>query len=297
MFRTRRRWRLPVLGAILLLGAGLGMAVAMGAIDSGRPGQHVPAVARRAPVDRAAHVAPPAPARPSGAPVTAQQLTAIDATLRYTPFISIGGNRRRVIALTFDDGPSPYTPPIVRLLARMRVAATFFVVGQQLDFFSAGLRDELRTGLAIGDHTENHAWLIRLKRPAQFGQVRDAAARISQLGAAFPRLFRPPYGSFDRATLAVLRQLRMLMVLWSIDPSDWRRPGVGPIVSNVLSHARPGAIVLLHDGGGDRSQTLAALPQIINGLRGRHYQLVTVPQLIQLDPPGRNQKPPVAGGL
>jgi peptidoglycan/xylan/chitin deacetylase (PgdA/CDA1 family) len=84
----------------------------------------------------------------------------------------------------------------------------------------------------------------------------------------------------------------MLLVLWSVDPSDWRRPGVGAIVSNVLTHARPGAIVLLHDGGGNRKQTVTALPSIIDGLRRRHYDLVTVPRLILDDPPPRHQRPP-----
>jgi peptidoglycan/xylan/chitin deacetylase (PgdA/CDA1 family) len=87
-----------------------------------------------------------------------------------------------------------------------------------------------------------------------------------------------------------MHRLGMLMVLWSIDPSDWRRPGVKAIVSNVLLNARPGAIVIMHDGGGDRSQTVDALPAIIRGLRRRGYGLVTVPELIVLDPPPRHQR-------
>ena len=87
------------------------------------------------------------------------------------------------------------------------------------------------------------------------------------------------------------------MVLWSVDPSDWRRPGTGAIVSNVLRNSRPGAVVIMHDGGGDRSQTVAALPAIINGLRKRHYGLVTVPRLLTLDPPPRHQTPPHLSGV
>jgi peptidoglycan/xylan/chitin deacetylase (PgdA/CDA1 family) len=88
----------------------------------------------------------------------------------------------------------------------------------------------------------------------------------------------------------------MLMVLWSVDPGDWRRPGVRAIVSNVLTRARAGSIVIMHDGGGERSQTIAALPQIINGLRQRHLSLVTVAQLLRDDPPSRHQPPPQLGG-
>jgi peptidoglycan/xylan/chitin deacetylase (PgdA/CDA1 family) len=205
--------------------------------------------------------------------------------LRRTSLVSAGSSGRRAIALTFDDGPSPYTPALVRVLVRMRVPATFFVVGQQLNDFSATLRNELAHGFVIGDHTENHALLSRLRRREQYGQIEAAALRLRALGARLPSLFRPPYGGWDRQTMSILRRLRMLMVLWSIDPGDWRRPGVAAIVAGVLANARPGAIVILHDGGGDRSQTVAALPWIIRGLRRARYDLVTVPELLALDPP------------
>jgi peptidoglycan-N-acetylglucosamine deacetylase len=221
---------------------------------------------------------------------------AIDAVLRYTRFVSRGGTRRRVIALTFDDGPSPYTQPIVRVLLRMHAPATFFIVGQQLTDFAAGLRDEVAHGFEIGDHTENHAAMNRLSASGQLAQVRDAATRITRLGAPFPRLYRPPYGYYDATTFSILRGFHMLMVMWSIDPRDWIRPGTGAIVQRVLSAAIPGGIVELHDGGGDRSETLAALPAIINGLRRRHYQLVTIEQLLAHDPPPRHQPLPHPSG-
>jgi peptidoglycan-N-acetylglucosamine deacetylase len=219
----------------------------------------------------------------------------IGAVRRYTPFVSIGSRRHRVVALTFDDGPSPYTGPIVRILARMHAPATFFVVGQQLRYFAGGLRDEVRHGFEVGDHTENHAWLAHLGAAGQYGQIRDDAARMQRAGAPAPRLFRPPYGIYNRTTLGILRRLRMLMVMWSIDPGDWRRPGTKAIVSGVLAHAKPGAVVILHDGGGDRTQTIGALPAIIRGLRRRGYRLVTVAKLIALDPPPRHQKLPHLG--
>lgn len=222
---------------------------------------------------------------------------AIDAALRYTPFIRAGTRRRRVIALTFDDGPSPYTRAVVRILVRMHVPATFFVVGQQLTYFSSGLRDELAHGYVVGDHTQNHAWLARLSPAAQSTQIRQAALGIERYGAPPPRLFRPPYGAYNRGTLTTLHRLGMLMVLWSIDPSDWRRPGVNAIVSNIVVNASPGAIVILHDGGGDRSQTVAALPAIIRRLRRRGYRFVTVPELISLDPPPRHQLLPHLTGV
>jgi peptidoglycan/xylan/chitin deacetylase (PgdA/CDA1 family) len=225
-----------------------------------------------------------------------RQSRAISAVLRYTPFIAAGTRRRRVMALSFDDGPSPYTPAVVRVLARMHVPATFFVVGQQLTYFFRGLQDELKHGFQVGDHTQNHAWLPSLNAAQQCAQIRDGSSAVTRFGALAPRLFRPPYGAYNDRTLSCLRRLKMLMVLWSIDPGDWRRPGVRAIVSNVLANSRPGAIVIMHDGGGDRSQTVAALPAVIRGLRHRGYQLVSVAQLIQLDPPPRRQRLPPLGG-
>jgi len=265
-----------------LLASGAAAVVATAGRDRAKP--TTTTVARRTP--------PPRARQPKPAP---RRTSAIDHVLAYTPFVARGTPRHRLIALTFDDGPSPYTSKIVDVLVRMHAPATFFIVGQQLTDFSSGLRDELRHGFEIGDHTENHAWLIRLGAGGQYTQIHTAAARLARAGAPFPRLFRPPYGAFDARTYAILRRLKMLMVLWSIDPGDWRRPGVRAIVQEVLSAARPGGIVELHDGGGDRSQTLAALPALIDGLRRRHYQLVTVAQLLAADPPPRHQPVPTLG--
>lgn len=220
---------------------------------------------------------------------------AVGKLLARTPIVTSGVPRHRVVALSFDDGPSPYTPQIVRALARLHAPATFFVVGQQLEYFSAGLFDELRHGFEIGDHTQNHAWLIRLGAGQQYVQIHSVAAEIERLGVPAPTLFRPPYGAYDAATLKVLRRLHMLAVLWSDDPGDWRRPGARAIVASVLAAARPGSIVELHDGGGDRSQTLHALPAIVDGLRRRHYGLVTVSRLLTVDPPALHQRLPRVG--
>jgi peptidoglycan-N-acetylglucosamine deacetylase len=289
--RRRRRPRLAVIAVIAVLVA-LGVAAVVLAAS------HTQTATHRA--ERTAGFAAEGPRRQTSSTERrelARESRAIDAALRYTPFVTQGLPRQRVMALSFDDGPSPYTPEIVRILVRMKVHATFFIVGQQLDYFSAALRGEVRYGFTIGDHTENHSWLIRLSSAAQYGQIHDDATRVERLGAPFPRLFRPPYGAYNRQTLAILHKLKMMMVMWSIDPGDWRRPGTKAIIANVLANARPGAIVILHDGGGDRSQTVAALPAIVNGLRRRHYRLVTVPQLLMADPPPRHQPLPHLFGV
>jgi peptidoglycan/xylan/chitin deacetylase (PgdA/CDA1 family) len=152
-------------------------------------------------------------------------------------------------------------------------------------WFSAGTLAEFARGDAVGGHTETHRALGGLATAVQRQEIENQALQLEQLGLPRPRLFRPPYGSFDATTLAELRRRGMVMVLWSIDSEDYLRPGVDAIVRNVVGHAAPGAIVLLHDGGGDRSQTAAALPAIIRQLRARGYTLVTVPRLLRDDAP------------
>ena len=193
----------------------------------------------------------------------------------------------REVALTFDDGPSPYTPAIIAILKRLHVPATFFQVGTSIARYPQFARTELETGLGIGDHTVTHPFLAALSAQAQRAQIIDAARQIHMYGAPYPRLFRPPYESFDPTTVRLLRGDRMLMVLWSVDTRDFSRPGVGAIVATTFAEVRPGAIVLMHDGGGPRAQTVAALPRVIRGLRRRGYRLVTVGRLLLDDPPAR----------
>ncbi len=217
---------------------------------------------------------------------------AVDRVLAYTSYVALAGHRKREIALTFDDGPGLYTPQILRELKRMHVPATFFVIGREAEAFPRYVHAEARAGDAVGDHTELHPPLAELPPAAQRSELVTAAQAIHRAGAPSPILFRPPYGSFDAATIALLHRLRMLMVLWSVDTSDYTRPGVSRIIDTAVSGAQPGAIILMHDGGGDRSETVAALPRIIELLRRRGYRLVTVPRLVADDPPPVGQRPP-----
>jgi peptidoglycan-N-acetylglucosamine deacetylase len=213
----------------------------------------------------------------------------IDRTLAYTPFIRVAGAQHREMALTFDDGPGPFTPQLVAELKRLRIPATFFEVGTTETDFHAGTSQVLAAGFPVGDHTETHANLPQLSAAAQQAQIQQAAAVLGRWGVPYPRLFRPPYGLWNNTTLSLLRKYRMLMVLWTVDTSDYTRPGVDRIVQTVLSQARPGAIVLMHDAGGPREQTVAAVPQIAAALKARGYKLVTVPQLVLDNPPPSDQ--------
>jgi peptidoglycan/xylan/chitin deacetylase (PgdA/CDA1 family) len=210
---------------------------------------------------------------------------AVKAVLAYTPFVKEGGVRGRDIALTFDDGPGPYTPGVLSVLERLHVHATFFVIGEMLRYFSASALRELRDGDAIGDHTETHPEMATLSARDQREQLFEQIARIELLGGPRPVLFRPPYGSYDVTTMRELHALHLLMVLWSVDTEDYLQPGVSAIVEHALAGAHPGAIILMHDAGGARTQTIAALPMIISKLRARGFRLVTVPELLRDDPP------------
>lgn len=227
-----------------------------------------------------------------GQAIAQRQGAAIDRVLSYTSYVTVGSQRRREVALTFDDGPGPYTRAVLAVLRRARAPATFFEIGRQAASDPSGERAVLRAGMPIGDHSWTHPYLSRLSSIEQHREIQRTAVKIKRNGAVYPRLFRPPYGAFDAATLSLLRRFRMLMVLWTVDTRDFARPGVQQIISSAVHGARPGAIVLMHDGGGDRSQTVAALPTIIRRLRQRRYTLVSVPRLLSDDPPPRHQPSP-----
>jgi peptidoglycan-N-acetylglucosamine deacetylase len=230
--------------------------------------------------------------RSASARQSAVSAAAVNRVLTYTPYIAAGRPRKREVALTFDDGPGPYTLRILAVLRRDHVPATFFEIGRLVDADPSITRRLAEAGEVIGDHTQDHRFLTILTPMAQRDEIVDAEHAITHARAPLPHLFRPPYGSFDHATLTTLRARRLLMVLWTVDTSDYARPGVPRIVDVALDGARPGAIILLHDGGGDRSETVAALPRIIRGLHRRRFRLVTVPELVRDDPPLRGQPAP-----
>jgi peptidoglycan/xylan/chitin deacetylase (PgdA/CDA1 family) len=214
---------------------------------------------------------------------------AIDRTLAYTPYVRIAGAQHRELALTFDDGPGPYTPQVIGVLQRYKVPATFFEVGVLEQYFHVSTTAIVAAGDVIGDHTFDHPPMSELSAADQQSQLLEQTSTIGKYGAPFPRLFRPPYGLWNSTTLSLLHQYRMLMVLWTVDTNDYTLPGVPAIVHSAVSGARPGAIILMHDAGGNRQETVDALPTIIKDLRARGYRLVTVPQLLLDNPAPANQ--------
>jgi peptidoglycan/xylan/chitin deacetylase (PgdA/CDA1 family) len=189
----------------------------------------------------------------------------------------------RAVAIGFDDGPAAATRAFVSMLERARAKATFFVIGRQInDSYRATLLRELRDGDALGDHTFNHPDLTRTGNA--YTELHSSLAAIRSASGYTPCVFRPPYGAYDSSIIDVARSLGLATVLWNVDPRDWARPGTRSIVQQVLAQVRPGSIVISHDGGGPRGETLAAYPSIIAGLRARGYRIVTIPELLGFRP-------------
>jgi peptidoglycan/xylan/chitin deacetylase (PgdA/CDA1 family) len=203
---------------------------------------------------------------------------AVGCTRSGKALVYHGSRSARVVALTFDDGPWPDTPGFVTVLERERVPATFFLIGRQVAGQGALLRRELADGDALGNHTFTHPNLVATGDVAT--QLAPTSAAIDRAAGYQPCVFRPPYGAQDGAVVADAAALGLTTVVWDVDPSDYARPGTDAIVRRVLAGVRSGSIVLMHDGGGPRGETLAALPRIIDALRARGYRFVTVPELL-----------------
>lgn len=187
------------------------------------------------------------------------------------------------IALTFDDGPSEYTPEILDILKEKDATATFFNLGNSAAKYPEYCRDIVEAGCELASHTNAHQNLPTLDRDSLRAEITSAADTLEQASGERPQMIRAPYGAFTEVEWGRAGDLISANVLWNIDTLDWERPGADAIVSAVLDGARNGAIVLMHDGGGNREQDIEALPKIIDGLRERGYTLVTVSELMKLD--------------
>jgi peptidoglycan/xylan/chitin deacetylase (PgdA/CDA1 family) len=199
----------------------------------------------------------------------------VSATFRPTAAARVP----KAVALTFDDGPSEYTPRILATLRRLHVPATFFVVGNEVERRPNLVRRELAAGMDVGNHSYSHPYRPPFDRQPHLRIRREIAqgrAVLTSLGHD-PTLFRPPGGTYSDYVLEAAGAVGERIVLWSVDPTDWE-PGITwkQVARNVLGAVRPGSIVIMHDGGGDRSATVRALPKIIRGIRKQGLRLVRV---------------------
>jgi peptidoglycan-N-acetylglucosamine deacetylase len=194
-----------------------------------------------------------------------------------------GGNTKLPeIALTFDDGPNPYyTPQILAVLQQYNVKATFFDIGYLVEDYPNIVRQEFKAGNIVADHSWSHPLLTTLSAQALYSQLARASNDIQAVTGVRPHFFRPPYGSYNYQVTTQAKSLGLSTIIWDDEARDWLLPGVSVIVSRILGLARNGAIILLHDGGGSRAQTVAALPYIITDLRSRGYTFVSIDQMIR----------------
>jgi peptidoglycan-N-acetylglucosamine deacetylase len=183
----------------------------------------------------------------------------------------------KVIALTVDDGPSPiYTPQVLSILEKYRITAAFSMIGENVTYYPSLAREVADAGHTIVNHTWNHANLTSMKTARVHSEIGQATDAIYSATGKHPRLFRAPYGAWSRTVLQYCVSEKLTPLDWSVDPSDWSRPGVSKIVKTIMRTTKTGSIILEHDGGGNRSQTVAALKIVIPGLLDEGYRF-TVP--------------------
>ncbi|MFM8560569.1 MAG: polysaccharide deacetylase family protein [Solirubrobacterales bacterium] len=224
---------------------------------------------------------------------------AIQGIVQQNPVMTRGGSARKEVALTFDDGPSQYTDQVLDILKRYKAKGTFFILGNQINSFPLQLQRTLAEGHALGNHSWNHADFTTLSTGDLRAQLDEVNGTLAAKGAPKINLFRPPYGAYDPKVAAEVSKKGMLTVLWDIDTNDYKQPAPAQMAADAVNQAQNGSVILMHDGGGPRENTVAALPLIIKGLRKKGFEMVTLPQLLLDNPPSPDdqvevQRTPVA---
>lgn len=183
----------------------------------------------------------------------------------------------RDIALTFDDGPHPqWTPAALSMLRRLDIRATFFLIGSQVDAHPDLARAIAADGHVLANHTWSHADLAKTTSDTTHAQIARASDAIEKACGSRPAMFRSPYGVWSERVLVTCAAMDLRPVAWSVDPKDWARPAAEQITTRVLAQTHPGSIILTHDGGGNRSQTISALRDVLPRLRDKGYTFVTL---------------------
>ncbi len=203
---------------------------------------------------------------------------------------------KKVVALTFDDGPTKkWTPEILRVLQANHVKATFFVVGSQALRYPQYLNQEIKAGMEIGSHGAKHVTRRGKSAAVVEHEVRDNQQILESLGTPKPKLYRLPGGNSDVVARGVLERLGYTVIGWSVDPRDWRhRYTADQMTTLVMKHVEPGAIVIFHDGPNSSRATVEAVTQIIPQLKREGYHMVTVGQILKDLPPRVNRLRPSA---
>ncbi|MHB8074481.1 polysaccharide deacetylase family protein [Desulfosporosinus fructosivorans] len=211
--------------------------------------------------------------------ITQSSLTA-PSLVRAPGTYYMANTQEKTIALTFDDGPDPIdTPDILTILKEKNVRATFFVLGQAVQANPHLVKRLVMEGHEIGNHSFNHDYQQR----RLVEEIKQTDQEVFASTGVHTYFYRPPGGFLSKNQLETVKKNGHIVALWSVDSKDWRNPGVKQIVDNVMKSVFPGAIILLHDGGYQRTQTVKALGPIIDALRDRGYRMVTLSELKMLD--------------
>lgn len=198
--------------------------------------------------------------------------------------------QEKVIALTFDDGPWPSnTPKVLDILKKNNIKATFFMVGEAIKDHPQLAKRVVAEGHVVANHTWHH-WYHKLSPSAAAREIDDTTELIYKTTGVKTPLFRPPGAVMNNGVADYAKQKNYALIMWSNDPMDYRPLSAQELVKNVIRKAHPGAIVLMHDGGGNHPATVKALPQMIAELKELGYRFVTVPELLEISEP---QKPEV----
>ena len=194
------------------------------------------------------------------------------------------------IALTFDDGPGKATTPhLLDILAKRGVKATFFVLGENAHENPEILKREIAEGHEIGNHSWDHPNLAQKSEDAVHNQLQRTQDAVFQIAGIKPRLLRPPYGSFtDRQRKWANEQFGFKVILWDVDPFDWKKPGSSVVAHRIIENTRPGSIILVHD---IHAATVDAIPEVLDTLLAKGYKFVTVSELLAMDKPKPSPSP------
>lgn len=203
----------------------------------------------------------------------------------YGPVLTHIDTKDKVIALTFDDGPyPPYTQELLAVLQEKQVPATFFLVGENAARHPELVLQFKEQGHEIALHANIHQDLLKLDQDQLQANIAEGKAVLEKISSTKISYMRPPHGFKDWAVMKAIDDAGLKAVNWSIIPRDWTNPGVNVIAERTLKEAKPGAIVLLHDGDSpkgkaSREQTIKATAIIIDRLRAEGYTFVTISEL------------------
>jgi peptidoglycan/xylan/chitin deacetylase (PgdA/CDA1 family) len=209
--------------------------------------------------------------------------------LRWLPALASTENnqKKKLIALSFDDGPNgKYTEAVLAILKENNAKATFFVCGDSTAAAPNLVKQEYAAGNEIGNHTYSHVNIAKLSENNLKKELTKANEEIYKAINVYPVLFRPPYGASSARANQVLAQLGFKKITWNymVNDFDTKKTSADKIASEVITHAHPGAIIDMHDGGGNRDKTIAALPVIIKALKKQGYEFVTVSTIVKVNP-------------